>query len=268
MVRDSMIAGVRPVEEGVADLPGGQRGRELPASTAFSRSGASARTPGWWRSADSSPSRTSCQVQRTCCDRRRSSNVPRRLHPVLVLDQLRPDLLQALAGQPGAGQHGHVPVLAVPAQHPDRAGQLPRGLAGVAAAGAVGLVHGDDVGDLEDAALDALQLVAGAGEGQEQERVDHLGDGDLRLPDTDGLDQDDVVAGRLDDDHRLPGRLRDPAEGPRRRRGPDERVRVDRQPGHPGLVAEDRATRPGDDGSTARTATFDPAAVRSPRARR
>jgi hypothetical protein len=113
-----------------------------------------------------------------------------------------------------------------------------------AAPGPVGLVHRDDVGDLEDAALDPLQLVAGAGQRQEQERVDHLGDGDLRLPDPDRLDQDDVVPGRLDDDHRLPRGLRDPAERARGRRRPDERVRVDRQPRHPGLVTEDRPAGP------------------------
>jgi hypothetical protein len=53
----------------------------------------------------------------------------------------------------------------------------------------VGLVDGADVGDLEDAELDALQLFPGAGEGEEEERVDHLGDGDLRLPHTHGLHQ-------------------------------------------------------------------------------
>ena len=90
--------------------------------------------------------------------------------------------------------------------------QLAGGPPGVLGAGPVGLVDRDDVGDLEDAALDALQRVAGAGEGEEEERVDHLGDRDLRLPDADGLDEDDVVAGRLHDDHRLAGGLRDPAE--------------------------------------------------------
>ena len=68
---------------------------------------------------------------------------------------------------------------------------------------AVGLVDGDHVGQLEDAALDALQLVAGAREREQQERVDHLGDGDLGLPDADGLDDHDVVAGGLEHEHRL-----------------------------------------------------------------
>lgn len=59
---------------------------------------------------------------------------------------------------------------------------------------AVGLVDRDDVGHLEDAALDALQLVAAAGERQQEEGVDHLGDRDLGLTDAHGLDEHDVEA--------------------------------------------------------------------------
>ena len=71
--------------------------------------------------------------------------------------------------------------------------------------------------------LHALQLVTGAGQRQEQERVDHVRDDVLRLPDADRLDQHDVVAGRLHDQHRLAGGLGDAAERAGRRRGPDER---------------------------------------------
>ena len=110
---------------------------------------------------------------------------------------------------------------------------------------AVGLVDRDHVGQLEHALLDALQLVAGAGQRQQQERVDHLGDGGLGLADADGLDQDDVVAGRLDHHHRLAGGLGDAAERAGGRRRADERGRVDGQPGHPGLVAEDAAAGAG-----------------------
>ena len=98
---------------------------------------------------------------------------------------------------------------------------------GVAHVGAVGLVDGDDVGQLEHALLDALQAVAGAGEREQQERVDHVGDGDLGLADADGLDEHDVEAGRLDDDDRLARRPGDAAEHARRRRRADERQVVD-----------------------------------------
>ena len=54
---------------------------------------------------------------------------------------------------------------------------------------AIGLVDGDDVGELEQAALDALQFVAGARDRHHDEHIDHVGDGDLRLADADRLDQ-------------------------------------------------------------------------------
>ena len=51
---------------------------------------------------------------------------------------------------------------------------------------------------LDDALLDALQIVAAAGQQQHEEEVDHVGDRDLGLADADRLDDDDVEAGRLD----------------------------------------------------------------------
>ena len=107
------------------------------------------------------------------------------------------------------------------AHQPQRAGELAGRGPGLLLAVAVGLVDRDHVGDLEDALLDALQLVAGAGEGEEQERVDHPGDGDLGLADADGLDQHDVVRRPPRAPHRLGGRAGDAAEGAGRGRGPD-----------------------------------------------
>jgi hypothetical protein len=57
--------------------------------------------------------------------------------------------------------------------------------------GAVGLVGGDDVGQLEEALLDPLEGVAGASDREPQERVRHGGDGHLGLPDAHGLHQHD-----------------------------------------------------------------------------
>ena len=55
-------------------------------------------------------------------------------------------------------------------QQPQRAGQLAGGRAGASVCvRAVGLVDRDHVGQLEDALLDALQLVAGAGQREQQE---------------------------------------------------------------------------------------------------
>ena len=59
---------------------------------------------------------------------------------------------------------------------------------------AVGLVDHHEIGELDDAALDALQLVAGAGREQQQKAVDHVGDRALALADADGLDHHHVEA--------------------------------------------------------------------------
>jgi hypothetical protein len=54
-----------------------------------------------------------------------------------------------------------------------------------------------EVGDLHDAALDPLQLVAAARGDQQAEDVGHLGNHGLGLADADGLDQHHVVPRRL-----------------------------------------------------------------------
>ena len=103
---------------------------------------------------------------------------------------------------------------------------------------AVRLVDGDHVGDLDHALLDALQLVASAGQHQHEEKVGHVRDRRLGLPDANRLDQDHVEAGGFADQHGL-ARLRgNPAERPGRGRGADEGIRVVGKPGHAGLVAQ------------------------------
>ena len=78
--------------------------------------------------------------------------------------------------------------------------QLWRGPLARVASVAVGLVDGDHVGELEDALLDALQLVAGAGRASStRKKSTMLGDGRLALADADGLDEHDVEAGGLDE---------------------------------------------------------------------
>jgi hypothetical protein len=93
-----------------------------------------------------------------------------------------------------------------------RSGELTGGDAGLDEVVAVCLVDGDDIGELEHALLDPLQPVARAGDHQQQERVDHVGDGRLTLADADGLDDDDVEARCLDEDDRFACRLGDAAE--------------------------------------------------------
>ncbi len=167
-----------------------------------------------------------------------------------MAEDLRPDLGHPGPLEPGAGEdrrHPAIGAAAGPVHQPQRAGELPgrgaRLLRPVRMAAVVRLVHRDDVGELEDALLDALELVAGAGQGEEEEGVDHPGHGRLRLADADGLDEHDVVARVLEDEHRLGGRAGDAAEGAGGRRGADVGRGVGRQARHPGLVAEHGAAR-------------------------
>ena len=64
---------------------------------------------------------------------------------------------------------------------------------------AVGLVDEDQVGQLDDAALQPLQFVAGGRRQDQQEHVDHLGDRGFGLAGADRLDQHRVKPGRLAD---------------------------------------------------------------------
>ena len=107
------------------------------------------------------------------------------------------------------------------------------GASGRRSAGAAGAAHADNrrrcaaprarspsallttnqVGEFDNAALDALQIVAAAGQQQQHEHVDHVGDRGLRLADADRLDDHDVEAGGLAQQQRLAGAPRDPAQG-------------------------------------------------------
>ena len=106
---------------------------------------------------------------------------------------------------------------------------------------AVALVDDDTIGDLHDAALDALQLVARTCHLDKQEEVDHRVTGGLALSDTDGLDEDLVKARSLTEDDGLTRLTGHTAEGTCRRTRTDEGVRMLGEFLHARLVAEDRA---------------------------
>ena len=108
---------------------------------------------------------------------------------------------------------------------------------------AVRLVHDERVGELEHAALQALQLVTGAGLEQDAEEVHERADGDLRLPDPDRLDDDHAEARRLAEEERLARPMRHAAERAARRRRANEGALLQREPLHARLVAEDAPAR-------------------------
>ena len=212
------------------DPVGRHRGGQLAGQHRARTSSRIARTAGECRSRWSSSSRTSAQVKSSCCSARlaASPSAPRcsrwsrtRCQTSSTPTSVSPE--QVTTG----GAHS-----LVAADQPERAGQLAGRGPGLLLPVAVGLVDRDDVGDLEDALLDALELVAGAGQGEEEEGVDHAGDGDLGLTHADRLDQHHVVPRGLEDRHRLHGRAGDPAERAGGRRGPDE-ARWGRSPAGP-----------------------------------
>ena len=100
-----------------------------------------------------------------------------------------------------------------------------------------------EVGDFEDALLDALQFVARIRQHQHEEEIHHIGDNGFRLPDADRLHEDDVIACRLAQQHRLPRLARHAAQRLASRRGADEGVLIRRQLRHACLVAQDRSAR-------------------------
>ena len=109
--------------------------------------------------------------------------------------------------------------------------------------GKIAIGFGDDqeIGDLHDAALDALQFIPAAWHEQQKEHVHHIRHSGLGLADTHRFHQDDVEASRLAEQHRLSGAPGYSAQGFAGGRRADEGIRVARQLFHPRLVTQDRA---------------------------
>ena len=106
---------------------------------------------------------------------------------------------------------------------------------------AVALVDHDTVGDLHNAALDALQFIARTCHLDEQEEIDHRVTGGLALSDTDGLDEDLIEACCLTEDDRLTRLTGDTTERACRRTRAYEGVGMLGKLLHTCLITEDRA---------------------------
>ena len=107
--------------------------------------------------------------------------------------------------------------------------------------GPVALVDHDDVGHLQQAGLDRLDLVAHLGRLDDDRRVGRGGHLDLALARADGLDQDRVEARGVEDSGRGRGRRRESAGVAARRHGADEDAVVGGVGLHPDAVAQDGA---------------------------
>ena len=106
---------------------------------------------------------------------------------------------------------------------------------------AVGLVDDEDVGDLHDAGLDRLHVVAGAGHEHDDRDVRRADDVHFVLADADGLDDDDVLARGVEDQRRVARRARQAAEMAARRHAADEHAGIAGVRAHADAVAEDGA---------------------------
>ena len=76
---------------------------------------------------------------------------------------------------------------------------------------AVGFVDDDEVGEFDDAFFDSLKGVSRAGDLQEEEAIGHGAHGGLALPDSDGFNEDDIVARGFANKEGFAGTGRDPA---------------------------------------------------------
>ena len=106
---------------------------------------------------------------------------------------------------------------------------------------AIGLVYRHQVGQFHHAALDALQLIARAGQRDQQKEVHHLVHRGLRLAHADRLHQDVPVSRSLAQQHRLARPLRHAAGNSARGRRPDKRHLARRERRHARLVAQNAA---------------------------
>ena len=164
----------------------------------------------------------------------------------------------ALAGQRAGRQDRHLPIAAPRGHGPHRQHRLEVG-DGAVGVGPVALADDVDVGDLEDAGLDRLDVVAQPGRRDDDRRVRRAHDLDLVLAHADRLDDDDVVS--------PPRRARRPRPACRARARRARRAwpccarrRRDRRPARPSGCGRrgSRRRRTGDDGSIATMPTRRP----------
>ncbi len=190
--------------------------------------------------------RRSATIAQTCASARASRARRRLPHPPdrAVLVQRGQQLRHALAGRGRRDQDIGTLGPAAASRPPPRGAEatsIARSCAAVRCApGLVALVDHDQVGDLEQARLDRLDLVAHLGRLEHDRRVRRGRDLDLALPGPDGLDQDEVEAGGVEDrSGRRRGRGQTAGMAARRHRA-DEHVAVAGIGLHPNPVAEQR----------------------------
>ena len=125
-----------------------------------------------------------------------------RAHDLMMAFDLGPEFGHAFFLQGTHADHRRPPVGRSRAQHVQRLFPL-RARNGRGARIDVALVDCHEVGDLDNTLLDRLQIVAGVRQLDQDEHVDHAGNRRFALPDTDRLDQNDVITRRFAGEHCL-----------------------------------------------------------------
>ena len=152
-----------------------------------------------------------------------------------------PHLGDARAGHGRGEQHRHGLPRGRGRKQVQRALVIDAGAAGGLLVAVVGFGDAQGIGHFHDAALHALQLVAGPGQHQQQEKIDHAVHGGFGLPHAHGFDDNDVVARRFAQQQGLAGGAGHAAQAAAGRRRPDEGRRLSREPGHAGFIAQNAA---------------------------
>ncbi len=108
-------------------------------------------------------------------------------------------------------------------------------------AGLVGFVDHEDVGDLHDAGLDGLHIVAHARHQHHHGHLRHARDLDFVLAHAHGFDEDEVFAGGIQQRGQVRGGARQSADRAARGHGADEDARIGVVPQHADAVAQNGA---------------------------
>ena len=112
-------------------------------------------------------------------------------------------------------------------------------------AGAIGLVHHEDVADLHDAGFDGLDVVAHPRNQDHHVRLHRADHFHFVLTDADRLHQDDVEAGGVEKVDHVIGGLGQPSQEAASGHGANEDAAVGVEVDHADAIAEDRAAGEG-----------------------
>ena len=150
-----------------------------------------------------------------------------------------PKLVQACLFQRAACAYRRFPVLALRGQQLQCRSVVRDGAAGTLGPFAVGFVDHNVIRQLHHSPLDALKLVACAGNQHQQEEIHHVGRHCLRLPHPHRLHEHSVAARRLKYQNHFSRSTGGSAELALRRRRAHEGMFALHQAAHAGFIAHD-----------------------------